>query len=422
MWLRNLSASVQTALSDTPVVLVIGARQSGKSTLVGMLQTAGLIDRSITCDDLGVLAAAAADPQGFVAGLTGRVAIDEIQRAPELLLPIKLAVDRDRRPGRFLLTGSANILTLPRVADTLAGRMEVITLRPLSQGELLGRRESFLERAFGSADPDWASTPVDRAAVLERVLAGGFPEVQGRPPERRAAWYASYLTTLLTRDVRDFAGIDAVADLSRLLTALAARTANLVNIADLGRELGLPATTLRRHLAVLEAAFLVQLLPAWSVNISKRLVRSPKVLLADSGLAAHLLGISALQPGAAHAGALFEAFVVTEIQKQCGWSALRPALAHFRTHAGEEVDLVIESGADLVGVEVKMSASLSDHDLRGLRLLESAAGPRFRRGIVFYLGDTVIPFGARLHAVPLPELWAGKTPVQASASRQEVQT
>ena len=407
MWQRNLSASVSGALADTPVVLVIGARQTGKSTLVGMLQAAGAVDRSITCDDLGVLAAAAADPQGFVAGLGGRVAIDEIQRAPDLLLPIKLAVDRDRRPGRFLLTGSANILTLPRVADTLAGRMEVITLRPLSQGELLGRRETFLERAFGTADPGWASVAVDRAAVLQRVLTGGFPEVQVRSPERRAAWYASYLTTLLTRDVRDFAGIDAVADLSRLLTALAARTANLVNVADIGRELGVPATTLRRYLAVLEAAFLVQLLPAWSANITKRLVRSPKVLLADSGLTAHLLGMTALEPGAQHAGALLEAFVVTELQKQSGWSALRPSLAHFRTHAGEEVDVVIETGAGIVGVEVKMSGSVSDHDLRGLRLLESTAGARFRRGIVLYLGDTVVPFGARLHAVPMPELWAG---------------
>jgi predicted AAA+ superfamily ATPase len=407
MWRRNLISTVRAALQDTPAVLLIGARQTGKSTLVDLVRAEGLIDRAITCDDLGILSAAAADPQGFIAGLQGRVAIDEIQRAPDLLLPIKAAIDRDRQPGRFLLTGSANVLTLPRVADTLAGRMEVLTLRPLSCGELLDRRETFLERAFAAGDPGWASTPLDRAAVLERVLAGGFPELQARSRERRAAWYASYLTTLLTRDVRDFSGIEAVADLPRLLTALAARTANLVNVADLGRELGLPATTLRRYLAVLEAAFLVQFLPAWSVNIGKRLVRAPKVMPADTGLAAHLLGLSELIPGAPHAGALVEAFVAGELQKQCGWSPLRPALAHFRTHAGEEVDVVLETATGVVGVEVKMAGAVSSQDLRGLRLLEQAAGPRFRRGVVFYLGDTVVPFGPNLHAVPMSELWAG---------------
>jgi len=212
-------------------------------------------------------------------------------------LPIKAAVDRDRRAGRFLLTGSANVLLLPRLADTLAGRMQVITLRPLSQGELSGKAETFLSRLFVVGDAHWNHLPTDRAGLLRRVASGGYPEVQSRPAgKRREAWFASYLATILSRDMRDLSSIDALTELPRVLKALATRTANLLNYADIARDLGVPVTTVRRHVGLLSATFLIHELPAWSITMPKRLVKAPKALITDTGLAAHLLGVTVGDP------------------------------------------------------------------------------------------------------------------------------
>jgi predicted AAA+ superfamily ATPase len=411
MYQRHLMPDVAAALADTPVVLLIGARQTGKSTLIQHLAKKRQPDHELSFDDLTTLSAAKQDPQGFIAGLSGSVVIDEIQRVPEVLLPIKAAVDQNRQPGRFLLTGSANVLLLPRLADTLAGRMEVITLRPLSQGELVGSPEKFLARLFAADNPGWKSLPTDRADLLQRIANGGYPEVQTRAAgKRRDAWFSSYLTTILSRDMRDLTGIDALTDLPRVLKALASRTANLLNYADLARDLSVPVTTLRRHVGLLTATFLVHELPAWSINMPKRLVKAPKVLITDTGLAAHLLGTTVDDPatGQGHPmiGALLESFVGNELLKQIGWHNQALTLHHFRTHVGDEVDFVLEApDGTIAGVEVKLSATVSTNDLRGLRTLRDAAGKRFRRGIVLYTGNTVVPLDEQLTAVPMRNLW-----------------
>jgi predicted AAA+ superfamily ATPase len=412
MYQRFLVPEVAAALGDTPVVLLIGARQTGKSTLVQHLSKSRPPVHYLTFDDLTTLNAARNDPQGFIAGLSGPVVIEEIQRVPEVLMPIKAAVDRDRQPGRFLLTGSANVLLLPRLADTLAGRMEVITLRPLSQGELAGSQERFLSRLFAASDPGWTSSSGDRADLLSRVASGGYPEVQTRPVgKRRDAWYSSYLTTILSRDMRDLSGIDALAELPRVLKALASRTANLLNYAEVARDLAMPVSTLRRHVGLLTATFLVHQLPAWSVNIPKRLVKAPKALITDTGLAAHLLGVTVDDPasgrGGQSTGALVESFVGNELLKQIGWHDQALVLHHFRTHNGEEVDYVLEApDGTITGVEVKLSATITGTDLRGLKALREAAGKRFRSGIILYSGDTVVPMDTQIAAVPMPNLWA----------------
>jgi hypothetical protein len=300
----------------------------------------------------------------------------------------------------------------PRLADTLAGRMEVITLRPLSQGELAGSSEHFLDHLFATRDPGWRSLPTDRADLLKRVASGGYPEVLTRPAgKRRDAWFSSYLTTVLGRDMRDLTGIDALTELPRVLRALASRTANLLSYADVARDLAVPLTTLRRHVGLLMAAFLVQELPAWSINIPKRLVKAPKALITDTGLAAHLLGITVDDPahgrGGKETGALVESFVGNELLKQIGWHDPALTLHHFRTHIGEEVDFVLEApDGSIAGVEVKLSATLSGNDMRGLRTLREAAGKRFRRGVVLYAGNAVVPMDEQIAAVPMRNLWS----------------
>ena len=411
MYERFITTEVAAALSDTPVVLLIGARQTGKSTLVKHLSERRPPAQTLNFDDLTTLNAAKRDPQGFIAGLSGPVVIDEIQRVPEVLLPIKAVVDQNRQPGRFLLTGSANVLLLPRLADTLTGRMEVITLRPLSQGELAGTIETFLAKLFATGNPTWKESQTERADLLRRVARGGYPEVQTRPlGKRRDAWFSSYLTTILSRDMRDLTGIDALTELPRVLRALAARTANLLNYADVSRDLGLPVTTLRRHVGLLAATFLVHELPAWSVNIPKRLVKTPKALVTDTGLAAHLLGVTvgnpATEQGHQATGALVETFVGNELLKQIGWHDQALTLHHFRTHIGEEVDFVLEaSDGTITGVEVKLSATISGSDVRGLRALREAAGKRFRRGVLLYTGQVAVPMDEQITAVPIDNLW-----------------
>jgi len=411
MFKRSLMPEVAAALADTPVVLLIGARQTGKSTLVQQLSNNREPAHMLSFDDLTSLSAAKRDPQGFITGLQGAVVIDEIQRVPEVLLPIKAAVDRDRQPGRFLLTGSANVLLLPRLADTLAGRMEVITLRPLSQGELAGLTESFLEKLFATGNTRWKSLPTNRADLLQRVASGGYPEVQSRPlGKRREAWFASYLTTILSRDIRDLSSIDAFVELPRVLKALASRTANLINYTDIARDLGMPVTTLRRHVGLLTATFLVHELPAWSINIPKRLVKTPKMVITDTGLAAHLLGVTVGDPatgqGYQATGALVETFVSNEILKQIGWHDHALSLHHFRTHLGEEVDFVVEAAdGTIAGIEVKLASTITSSDVRGLTTLREAAGKRFRRGIVLYTGESVVPMDGQITAVPMGNLW-----------------
>jgi hypothetical protein len=405
---RNIESAVHQALADTPVVLLNGPRQTGKTTLAQMMtEKAGT--RYFSLDDAATLASAAGDPAGFVRNLSGPVVIDEIQKAPDLFPAIKLAVDQDRQPGRFLLTGSANVMTLPRLSESLAGRMEIIPLFPFSAGELAGQHEGFLKRLF---DGTIAKTkPISvKDDLPARLVRGGYPEaVQRQSDDRRATWFASYLSTILQRDVRDLARVDALHSLPNLLKLLAARVSGLLNLADVSRDAGLPHTTLVRHLALLETVFLVHRLPAWSPNLGKRLVKAPKLHLVDSGFACHLIGADArrLAEDRPLLGRLLETFVVGELRKQLSWTDRQTALFHFRTAAGSEVDVVLEKADGTVAaLEIKAGVTVGASDFSALQALRDQLGDRFRAGVVLYLGDQVVPFGDKLTLVPLPALWA----------------
>ena len=409
---RHITEHLLQALADTPVVLVNGARQTGKSTLVQSAELTGHDRQYLTFDDPGVLAAAKRDPNGFLAGLNTPVTLDEMQHVPELFPAIKVAVDRKREPGRFLLTGSANVMLLPRLSESLAGRMEILTLWPFSQGEMNSVSEGFIDALF-SKQPVWSSgrsSAVGRDELIEKVLAGGYPPVVARNlGARRKAWFQSYLMTILQRDVRDLANVTDVMAVPRLLSIVATRAGGLLNFADLSRTLTLPQTTLKRYFALLEATFLVQLLRPWSSNLGQRLIQTPKVYLDDTGLLAHLLGLTAdrLKMDGTLAGGVLENFVLMELRKQSAWSEVQPELFFWRTASGQEVDIVLEDRAGrLVGVEVKAGATLAGGDVRGLQAMADAAGKRWVRGVVLYTGTEVIPYAANLHALPLPLLWA----------------
>lgn len=408
MFTRHLTPALLSALSDSPVVFLNGPRQSGKSTLVQSLAAGAHRARYMTLDDLTVLSAARGDPQGFLAGLDGPVILDEVQRAPELFLALKAEVDRDRRPGRFLLTGSASVTVLPQLSDALVGRMEILTLWPLSQGEVEGVNEGFIDALF---EPDLsppAFKPSSRAELWKRVVRGGYPEPFSREqPERRRAWVDSYIATIIQRDVKDLANIEGLTQLPRLLGLLAARSAGLTNYAELSRTMGLPQTTLKRYLALLEATFLSHPVPPWSGNLGKRLVKAPKLFLNDAGLAAALLAIDAerLAVDGALAGPLLETFVMTELAKQSSWSRTRPRLHHFRTQAGAEVDFVLEDARGrCVGIEVK-AGGVGTGDFKGLRALAEMLGDRFVRGVVLSTSPETTPFARNLHAFPVDALW-----------------
>jgi predicted AAA+ superfamily ATPase len=400
--------SVEAALDDTPVVLILGPRQSGKTTLCQWVAE-GRGGRVISLDEAAVHSAATADPDGFIGALEGFVVLDEIQKAPALLSAIKLAVDRRREPGRFLLTGSADVFALPRVSESLAGRLEALTLWPLSQGELERRKESFIDAVFAPRLPHFRGRVESRADLFERALRGGFPEAVTRTdPRRRRAWFRSYVTSILERDVRDWASITGLTELPRLLTLLAARSSSLLNVAELSRSLGLPHTTLTRYLALLEHTFLVRRTSAWSGGRGRRVMRASRVWMCDTGLLADLcgLGMSRLAESPADAGPLLETFVAAEITKQLGWNRRRVELLHFRTLAGREVDLVLEAAdGSVVGIEVKAAATVGKAEFKGLEALREAAGKRFARGIVLYTGREALPFGEDLWALPVGAIW-----------------
>jgi len=409
MFVRNITPKIIEALADTPVVMLNGARQTGKSTLAKSLLSEKHIGRYITLDDATALAAAKHDPTGFVAGLGESVVIDEIQRAPELFVAIKADVDRNRKPGRYLLTGSANVLLLPRLSESLAGRMEVFTLYPLSQGEFAGNSESFIDDLFAETMTFLAQTAVTpETTLIERAIRGGYPEAAARASEsRRHAWFGSYITTILQRDVRDISNIDGLTAMPRLLAMLATRSASLLNYSELSRTTGLPQSTLKRYLALFEMIFLIDHLPAWHSNLGKRLVKTAKVVMNDTGLLATLLAVDAARlENTPLCGALIESFVIMEIKKQISWSLTVPAMLHYRTQAGQEVDVVLEDRAGrIVGIEIKSAKSVGGQDFRGLQSLAEAAGKNFLRGVVLYSGSETVAFGSNLHAIPIDSLW-----------------
>lgn len=404
---RHLSSRVRDAAADTPVVFLQGARQTGKSTLLKALLEEQGGPRYVTLDDPSMAASARADPVGFLAGLGGRAAIDEVQACPELFGAIKLDVDRNRTPGRYLLSGSANALVVPELARALTGRVELLTLRGFSQGEIAGVREDFVDWIFSGQPPTDELEGVRNLPA--RITTGGFPEIVARRgAERRAAWFDSYVATLLQRDVRDLAQIEGLGQLPDLIRLCAARSGSLMNHAEFSRTLGLPQTTLKRYFTLLEAVFLVQRVPAWSANLGKRLVRTPKLYLLDTGLACHLQGFTAesWEDANTRRGPLLENFVFSELDKQLGWARTRATLHHYRSHGGDEVDFLLEDARGrIAAIEVKASASVSTSDVAPIRKLSAELGERFVRGVVLYAGREVVPFARNVHALPLSALW-----------------
>lgn len=412
---RLITPRLLDSLGDRPVTLLVGPRQSGKSTLAQAMAAGEHPAAYVTLDDVPLLAAAAGDPVGFLAGLTGDVVLDEVQLVPELFRSLKATVDRDRHPGRFLLTGSAQVLLLPRLSESLVGRMEVLHLWPFAQRELAGATGSFVDAVFDgsvlTAQPQVAGGIDD---VSARLTLGGFPEVHTlRSAERRTAWFDSYVTTILQRDVRDIANVEGLVTMPVLLRLLAARSASLLNVSELSRSAGIKLTTLNRYLSLLETVFLIRRLPAWSANLGKRLVKSPKLHFVDSGLAAHLMGVdeAGLTASPSALGALLETFVVGELEKDLGWARTRARLYHYRSVDRNEVDIVIEDSAGrVVGLEVRASATPTQTDFAGLRALQKLLGERFVRGVLLHLGAARVPFGERLEAAPLSFLWASGAP------------
>lgn len=404
---RYLQQQVLDALSDTPVVCILGPRQVGKTTLAKQLQP----ERTyISFDDASLLDAARFDPVGFVAGLPDQVILDEVQRVPELLSAIKLSVDNDRRPGRFILTGSANLLLLPGVQESLAGRMEVIYLNPLSEQEKHHSSYSLLEAMIsGQLKPAITGIQPPVSGVAEAVVRGGYPEPNTRTEQRAQQWYRQYLNAIIQRDVQDIAKIRDSDELLRLLKLIALRTGNLINISNLMQDIGLQRDTISRYISILERLFLIRTLPAWHHNASKRLIKAPKIHIIDSGLACALTGLKNAdwyQPTNSFGGVL-ESFVVQQLMCQSGWVDNELRFSHYRDKDQVEVDLVIEQGDRLWGVEIKKAASVQAKDARGLARLAEQAGDSWQGGMLLYTGTNTLPLAdiPNAFAVPMDRLW-----------------
>lgn len=404
---RYIRYRVEEALADTPVVLIHGPRQCGKTTLARQIgDEKGYAYFSF--DDDVQRAAAKTDPVGYVADLPERAVLDEVQRAPELFTSLKAEVDSRREPGRFILTGSANVLLVPKLADSLAGRMEILRLHPLSQTELAGKNSSFLSMLFRTAFRTGPSGQRLGLGLAERVVAGGFPSALERATQRRRmAWYRDYTDTLIQRDIRDLARISALDALPRLLTLAAGQTACLVNISELAAPFLMSRPTIREYVTLLSRIFLLEELPPWHSNRMKRLIKTPKLHLGDTGLASTLLGLNSemLWNDRAVFGRLLETFIYQELRRQASWHEETIVFSHFRDKDKVEIDFVLESGNHITGIEVKASATVTGDDFKGLRKLQDTVQERFVAGVVLYDGGAIVPFGSNLYAVPISNLW-----------------
>lgn len=405
---RLIEKKVKEALTDTRVVLISGPRRAGKSTLAKGL--AG--NRAyVTLDDDAVLRAAQDDPDGFIRSFDKAV-IDEVQRAPRLLLAIKKSVDEDPRPGRFLLTGSSDVRALPQALDSLAGRIEEHTLLPLSQAEIRGARGSFLDELFRDDAGYKPAAPADLVrgeAMVRIVCRGGFPEVLARPSEnRQREWFRSYVDSLIARDFLEVSNIRLPAKMNQFTRIIAAHSGNMINASEMGRDLNTDYKTTQHYLDVLKKTFFLQTLDPWFNNEIKRIVKSPKAHLVDSGVLCYLKNLTpaSISKNRAPLGAVLESFVLSEIMKLIHSGDDRIEPYHFRTHDGSEVDIVlVNSQGDMVGVEVKASSVVEKRDFKGLNILKETHGKMFRRGVVLYDGEHSLSFGEGMWAMPLSCLW-----------------
>lgn len=398
------------ALGDTRVVLLLGARQVGKSTLAEAIVGSDHPAGSVNLDTQAPREAANSDPEGFIAGLERPVLIDEVQRGgADLLLAIKSAVDKDNTPGQFFLTGSANVLASRKVLDALTGRVEIVTLWPLAQSEIEGTRGNFVDSLFTGAPPQVEGAPVGREALVGRLAAGGYPEARLRADRARTRWFTSYLESTLGRDLDDISDAHKLKEMPRLLRLLATRAANIVVPANISNDIALDRGTVEAYIGLLEAVFLVKRLPAWTPGIGNRELRHSKIYLVDTGLALHLVGANEdrLENDDQVTGKALENFVAMEILRHAEWSTRAPKLFHYRRER-EEIDLVIEDRAgDIACVEVKASASIQSRDWRALGRLRDARGKAFRCGALLYAGENTVPLSDRIFAVPISGLWDG---------------
>lgn len=405
---RYISEKLELALSDNPVILIHGPRQCGKTTLAKKIGDArGYAYRSF--DDSSYLEMALSDPMGFVADLPEKTVLDEVQRVPGIFAPLKAKIDEDRRPGRVIMTGSANVLLVPKLSDSLAGRMEVLNLHPLAQCEIEGCDPGFLGKLFGVGFKQEKYRRLG-AELADRIATGGYPMALARPPKRRSDWYENYVHTLIQRDISDLARVNSLEILPKLLEAVAGQTASLFNVSELACPFELSRPTIRTYTNLLQAIFLLDILPPWHSNRLKRLIKTPKLHVTDSGLAAALSGLDpeSMLSDRVRLGQLLETFAYQELKRQASWSASRIRFYHFRDKDGVEVDLVLEKGAGMVaGVEVKASSTVQSQDFKGLRKLKDAAGKKFAGGIVLYDGETSGRFEESLYAVPIAALWEG---------------
>jgi uncharacterized protein len=403
---RQIEARLLEALQDTPVVLLAGPRQAGKTTLVKQIaERKGL--RYLTMDDELARLSAKEDPTGFIRSIDC-VVIDEIQRAPQLLLAIKKSVDEDRRPGRFLLTGSANLMVLPTVADSLAGRMETLHLMPLSQSEMSVQSANWIDSVF--AEHILQLNEVSEGHdLVQRVLRGGYPEAVSRPnAKRRAAWARQYMDAIIQRDVRDISGIEKIDQLPRFLNALAQTAGQMCNYTQLGAQVGLDGKTVASYMGIFEQMYLLQRVEVWARNRLSRVVKSPKLQFIDSGLLATLLdlNIEEVQRNRTRFGNVLETFVFSELLKHTTSSDSRYRLLYYRDADKVEVDVVVENSlGQLVGVEVKASATVNEHDLKGLKKLAKLSGDQFKMGVLLYDGKETLPMGNNIWAAPISTLW-----------------
>jgi uncharacterized protein len=385
-------------------VVINGARQTGKSTLAEQCLRGSSDATKRYLDDVRTRSSAAADPAAFL-DVPGTMMIDEVQRVPDLWLSIKHAVDRDPRPGRFLLTGSARLLGLSELGDSLPGRSETIELFPLSQGEIGDAPDGFVDAVF-AAGAGFRAGPSDlrRKDYLALAARGGYPEaIRRTAPRRRAQFFSSYLDDIMSRDVHQVADIRRGSDMRRLVAALAAQTSGLLNYSRLSADLAIPVSTVRDYIDILELIYLIRLIPAWSANATSRAISTPKLTFTDSGLAAHLLtGIT----NDAATGAIVETFVLGELTRQLTWSTTMARLHHYRDRDGYEVDAILEDNAGrVVAIEVKAAETIRTDDFRGLRVLQRRLGDRFHAGFVVYCGDQQLPFGDGMSGVPISALW-----------------
>jgi len=406
---RSIRPLIVEGMDDSRIVFVGGARQVGKTTLVTEIAQHERPMTAFTLDDQATREAAVEDPAGFVADLPGPAFIDEIHRAPDLLLELKKAVDADAAPGRFVITGSANVLTSKRIQDALPGRIDRVDMWPLAQSEIRGGTLNVVDELFAGRAPQVTGAPAGRAAFSAVLGEGGYPEARERPPgRRRERWFANYVSGTLARDLVELADVRRIDDADRLLRLLASQSANLLSYRRVGARLDMHHDTVKAYVALLEQMFLVKRLPAWRPGIGAREASTPKLYVCDSGLLAHLLGAdtSRIQDDDQVMGKLCETFVAGELLRHASWSEQQPRLFHYQRDR-EDVDLVLENnGGEVAAVEVKAAATLRSSDWKWLKKLADARADSFRAGIVIYAGEQTVPLGRRIWAVPYSGLWA----------------